>query len=626
MSVEATQRESEAKRPLRPVRLGPADCVVERKPDGTVFMRSPHPLAPYPGKLTERLEYWAAKAPERIFLAQRDAQGEWRTLTYAEALSCVRRIAQALIRRDLSPERPIVILSGNDIEHALLGLAAAYVGIPYAPISPAYSLLSSDFGKLKHIVSLLTPGMVFAADGSLFARALALLPSGVEVVVRRNPPAGRPVTRFGDLVESEAGGGVDAEHAKVGPDTIVKILFTSGSTGQPKGVINTQRMLCSNQAMIVAGFAYLQDEPPVIVDWLPWSHTFGANHNFGLVLFNGGSLYIDEGKPLPGAINATVRNLREIATNIYFNVPKGYEMLLPHFRADRELRETFFSKLKVMFYAGAGLAQHVWDELQHWAVETTGERIIFLSSIGSTETSPLAIALTRESDRSGNIGLPAPGVELKLVPNAGKLECRLKGPHITPGYWRAPGLTAEAFDDGGFYKIGDALKFVDPDDPAKGLLFDGRIAEDFKLATGTWVSVGPLRAKFIDHCAPYVRDVVLAGIDQNEIGVLVFPDLEACRGLCSGLAPDAAPATVLSDQKVRDKFAALIATLADDGTGSSSRIGRAILLAEPPSLDAGEMTDKGSINQRAVLQRRAALVDEMYATPRSARVIAIEAA
>jgi feruloyl-CoA synthase len=391
-------------------------------------------------------------------------------------------------------------------------------------------------------------------------------------------------------------------------------------------VINTQRMLCSNQAMIVAGFAYLQDEPPVIVDWLPWSHTFGANHNFGLVLFNGGSLYIDEGKPLPGAINATVRNLREIATNIYFNVPKGYEMLLPHFRADRELRERFFSKLKVMFYAGAGLAQHVWDELQHWAVETTGERIIFLSSIGSTETSPLAIALTRESDRSGNIGLPAPGVELKLVPNAGKLECRLKGPHITPGYWRAPGLTAEAFDDDGFYKIGDALKFVDPNDPAKGLLFDGRIAEDFKLATGTWVSVGPLRAKFIDHCAPYVRDVVLAGIDQNEIGVLVFPDLEACRGLCSGLAPDAAPATVLSDQKVRDKFAALIATLADDGTGSSSRIGRAILLEEPPSLDAGEMTDKGSINQRAVLQRRAALVDEMYATPRSARVIAIEAA
>jgi feruloyl-CoA synthase len=589
-------------------------------------MRSPHPLAPYPSKLTERLEYWAAKTPERIFLAQRDPQGEWRTLTYAEALSCVRRIAQALIRRDLSPERPIVILSGNDIEHALLGLAAAYVGIPYAPISPAYSLLSSDFGKLKHIISLLTPGLVFAADGNVFARALALLPSEVEVVTRRNPPSGRPATSFGDLVESEAGAAVDAAHAEVGPDTIVKILFTSGSTGQPKGVINTQRMLCSNQAMIVAGFAYLQDEPPVIVDWLPWSHTFGANHNFGLVLFNGGSLYIDEGKPLPAAINATVRNLREIATNIYFNVPKGYEMLLPHFRADRELRETFFSKLKVMFYAGAGLAQHVWDELQHWAVETTGERIIFLSSIGSTETSPLAIALTRESDRSGNIGLPAPGVELKLVPNAGKLECRLKGPHITPGYWRAPALTAEAFDDDGFYKIGDALKFVDPDDPGKGLLFDGRIAEDFKLATGTWVSVGPLRAKFIDHCAPYVRDVVLAGIDQNDIGVLVFPDLDACRSLCSGGAAEAAPAAVLSDPKVREKFATLIATLAKDEAGSSSRVGRAILLEEPPSLDAGEMTDKGSINQRAVLQRRAALLHELYATPPSPRVIAIEPA
>jgi feruloyl-CoA synthase len=626
MSVDATQRESEARRPLRAVRLGPADCVMRREPDGTILMRSPHPLAPYPSKLSERLEYWAATTPDRIFLAQRDAQGGWRTLTYAEALSCVRRIAQALIRRDLSPERPIVILSGNDLEHALLGLAAAYVGIPYAPISPAYSLLSSDFGKLRHIISLLTPGLVFAADGNVFARALALLPSEVEVVTRRNPPPGRPATRFSDLVESEAGAAVDEAHAKVGPDTIVKILFTSGSTGQPKGVINTQRMLCSNQAMIVAGFAYLQDEPPVIVDWLPWSHTFGANHNFGLVLFNGGSLYIDEGKPLPGAISATVRNLREIATNIYFNVPKGYEMLLPHFRADRELRETFFSKLKVMFYAGAGLAQHVWDELQHWAVETTGERIIFLSSIGSTETSPLAIALTRESDRSGNIGLPATGVELKLVPNAGKLECRLKGPHITPGYWRAPALTAEAFDDDGFYKIGDALKFVDPEDPSKGLLFDGRIAEDFKLATGTWVSVGPLRAKFIDRCAPYVRDVVLAGMDQNDIGVLVFPDLDACRGLCSGLAADAALAAVLSDPKVREKFAMLIATLANDAAGSASRIGRAILMEEPPSLDAGEMTDKGSINQRAVLQRRAALVDEMYATTPSPRVIAIGAA
>jgi feruloyl-CoA synthase len=627
MPVDAMQSAANAERPLRAVHLGPADCVIDREPDGTIFMRSPHPLPSYPGKLTDRLEYWAAKTPDRVFLAQRDGQGAWRTLSYAEALSCVRRIAQALLRRDLSAERPIVILSGNDIEHALLGLAAAYVGIPYAPISPAYSLMSADFGKLRHVIELLTPGMVFAAQGDAFARALkAAAPADVEVVVRRNPPAGRSTTPFQDLVESEAREMVDAAHAKVGPDTIVKFLFTSGSTGHPKAVINTQRMLCSNQAMIVAGFAYLQDEPPVIVDWLPWSHTFGANHNFGLVLFNGGTLYIDEGKPLPGAINATVRNLREIATNIYFNVPKGYEMLLPHFRSDEELRATFFSKLKVMFYAGAGLAQHVWDELQHWAVKTTGERIVFLSSIGSTETSPLAIALTRESDRVGNVGLPAPRVELKLVPNAGKLEARLKGPNITPGYWRDPALTAEMFDEHGFYKIGDALKFVDPDDPAKGLLFDGRIAEDFKLATGTWVSVGPLRSKFIEYCAPYVRDVVIAGADRNEVGVLVFPDLEGCRSLCAGLSPDASAAALVGHSAVRQKFAGLLSGLVRDSAGSSMRICRAVLLEEPPSLDAGEMTDKGSINQRAVLSRRAELVEEMYATPPSARVIAIEAA
>ena len=613
-------------KPLRAVRLGPNDCVMERESDGTLRLRSPHPLPPYPDKLTERLEYWAAKTPDRVFLAQRDAQGGWRTVSYGAALAQVRKLAAALLHRDLSPERPIAILSGNDIEQALLGLAAAYVGIPFAPISPAYSLMSSDFGKLRHIIGLLTPGLVFAADGQAFARAIeAVVPAGTELLVTRNPLPSRPTTLFQSLAESAVTPAVDAAHAKVGPDTIVKFLFTSGSTGQPKGVINTQRMLCSNQAMVSGGFACVQDEPPVIVDWLPWSHTFGANHNFNLVLFNGGSLYIDEGKPLPGAINATVRNLREVATTIYFNVPKGYEMLLPHLRADRELRERFFSRLKVLFYAGAGLTQHVWDELQQLAVETTGERIVFLSSLGSTETSPLALALTRESDRSGNIGVPAPGVELKLVPNAGKLEARLAGPNITPGYWRQPQLTADAFDDEGFYKIGDALKFVDPDDPAKGLLFDGRIAEDFKLATGTWVSVGPLRAQFIDHFAPYVRDVVIAGINRDDISVLVFPDVEACRKLCTGLPSDATADQLLNDARVRSEFQVRLSALAKQNSGSSTRICRAVLMSELPSLDAGEMTDKGSINQRAVLARRAALVEELYATPLSARVIAIGA-
>src|SRR5262245_31760691 len=615
---------AETAKPLRAVRLGPIDCVMERRADGTLRLRSPHPLPSYPDKLTKPLEHWAAKTPDRVFLAQRDAQGGWRTVTYAAALAQVRKLAAALLQRDLSPDRPIAILSGNDIEQALLGLAAAYTGIPFAPISPAYSLMSSDFGKLRHIIGLLTPGLVFAADGQTFARAIeAVVPAGAELLVTRNPLPNRPTTLFQSLAESAVTPAVDAAHDEVGPDTIVKFLFTSGSTGQPKGVINTQRMLCSNQAMISGGFAYVQDEPPVIVDWLPWSHTFGANHNFGLVLFNGGSLYIDEGKPLPGAINATVRNLREVATTIYFNVPKGYEMLLPHLRADRELRERFFSRLKVLFYAGAALAQHAWDELQHLAVETTGERIIFISSLGSTETSPLALALTRESERSGNIGVPAPGVELKLVPNAGKLEARLAGPNITPGYWRQPQLTADAFDDEGFYKIGDALKFVDPADPTKGLLFDGRIAEDFKLATGTWVSVGPLRAQFIDHFAPYVRDVVIAGADRDDISVLVFPDVEACRKLCSHLPSDATPDQLLNDARVRSEFQVRLSALAKQNPGSSTRICRAALMSELPSLDAGEMTDKGSINQRAVLARRAALVEELYTAPSSARVIAI---
>src|SRR5688572_4726921 len=552
--AEAAREVRAAAAPLRPVRLGPADVVLDRKPDGTIYLRSPHQLESYPEKLTQRLEHWAATAPDRIFIAQRTAAGDWRKLTYAQTLARVRGIAQALLQRKLSAEPPIAILSGNDIEHALLGLAAMYVGVPYAPISVPYSLMSSDFGKLKSIIADLTPGLVFVADGKSFARAIdAAVPPQTEVLVTANPLGNRATTMFADLLAAEPTAAVDAAHAKVGPDTIAKILFTSGSTGYPKGVINTQRMLCSNQAMIRSGLAFVGDEPPVIVDWLPWNHTFGSNHNFNLVLDNGGSLYIDEGKPLPGAIAATARNLKDIAPTIYFNVPKGFEALLPHLRADAQLRNNFFSKLKVMFYAGAGLQQYVWDELTRMSVETCGSRIIFLSSIGSTETSPLALSCNWDFDRPGNIGLPSPGVELKLVPNDGKLEARLKGANITPGYWRRPDLTAEAFDADGYYRIGDALKFVDPADPAKGLLFDGRLAEDFKLASGTWVSTGALRAQFVDRFAPLVRDAVIAGADRDDIATLVFPDVEACRKL-AGLPPEAAPAAVLGDAKVRDEF------------------------------------------------------------------------
>lgn len=528
--AEAMRNRSAAAAPLRPVRLGPSDVTLERKPDGTLYLRSPHPLERYPDKLTQRLEHWANAAPDRVFLAQRARDGSWRKVTYADALSQVRSIAQALLERKLSPERPIAILSGNDIEHALLGLAAMMVGVPYAPISVPYSLMSGDFGKLKSIIEVLTPGLVFAADGKLFGRAIDhAVPLGIEIVTTANPLGSRPTSSFAELLMTEPTAAVGAAHAKVGPDTVAKILFTSGSTGYPKGVTNTQRMLCSNQAMARAGLCFVGDEPPVVVDWLPWNHTFGSNHNFNMVLDNGGSLYIDEGKPLPGAIAATARNLKEIAPTIYFNVPKGFEALLPHLREDAELRKNFFSRLKVLFYAGAGLQQFVWDELQEMSVATCGERVIFISSIGSTETSPLAVACNWDYPRPGNIGVPAPGVELKLVPNEGKLECRLKGPNITPGYWRRPDLTKDAFDDEGYYKIGDALKFVDPNDPSQGLLFDGRLAEDFKLLSGTWVSAGALRAQFVDHCAPLVRDAVIAGADRDDLTVLVFPDVEACR-------------------------------------------------------------------------------------------------
>jgi len=624
MASVAQEIRNRAAAPLRPVRLGKLDPVIEQRAGGIIYIRAAQVLGPYHDKLSQPLQHWAETAPDRLFLAQRDTQGEWRKLSYSQVMSSVKRIGAALLRRGLSAERPVVVLSGNDIEHALLGLAAMYVGIPYAPISPAYSLMSSDFGKLRAIIDLLTPGLVFANDGGPFARAIyETVPDEIELVVTRNPLGDRRTTLFADLLGGEDAAGIAAAHAKVTSDSIAKFLFTSGSTGNPKAVINTHRMLCSNQAMLASGFSFVADEPPIVVDWLPWSHTFGSNHNFNMVLTYGGSLYIDDGNPTPPGVPKTARNLREIAPTIYFNVPKGYEALIAHFHADDALRRNFFSRLKVLFYAGAGLNQTTWDELTRLAVETTGERIIFLSSLGSTETAPLALACSWDFDRPGNIGLPAPGVELKLVPNDGKLEARLRGPHITPGYWRQEHLTREAFDAEGFYKIGDALKFVDAGDPGKGLLFDGRIAEDFKLSTGTWVSVGPLRARFVDHFAPYVRDVVFAGADRDDIAALIFPDIEACRKL-GGFASGASSSEIVGAPAVRAKFAELLVKLAAASPGSSTRVERAILMAEPPSMDKGEMTDKGSINQRAVLKNRATLVDELYAVPLSSETIAVK--
>jgi feruloyl-CoA synthase len=610
--------------PIRPVKLEKPEIDIERRPDGTMLIRSRFPLDDYPPRITDRLVHWANKTPDRTFMAARDANGEWRHISYAQALQYAKCIGQALLARNLSAERPVAILSGNDLEHAMLALGCLYVGIPYAPISPAYSLISSDFGKLRYILDLLTPGMVFACDGQQYSKAIeAIVPKETELVFTRNPIAGRTSIDFNHLAATIPTDAVEDAHDKVGPDTIAKFLFTSGSTGMPKGVINTQRMWCSNQIMVRSALQYLQDEPPTILDWAPWHHTAGGNHDVGLVLYNGGTFYIDEGKPLPGAIEHTVRNLKDVACTWYFNVPKGYEALLPFFRSDEQLRRNFFSRLKVLWYAGAAIAQHVYDAYQELAVQTSGERVLFLTGLGSTETAPFAMSRMWESSFGVNMGLPARGSTLKLVPVDGKLEARFKGPHITPGYWRQPDLTAKAFDEEGFYKIGDALKFEDENNPIQGLLFDGRIAEDFKLGTGTWVSVGPLRAAFISHFAPYVRDVVIGGADRDYIAVIVIPDVEALRGFAPELPKTAAAAEVLDHPGVKAKFSELLAEFAKSSTGSSNRVLRASLLAEPPSLDVGEITDKGSINQRAVLSHRKAMVEEMYSDSPSARVITI---
>jgi feruloyl-CoA synthase len=607
--------------PLRPISFGRTRIVIDRRDDGTIYLRPTTSLGDYPARLTDKLQHWAAVAPQRVFLAERVAGGGWRELTYAQMLSASRAIASALIARGLSAERPLVILSGNSIDHALMAFGAFYAGVPFCPVSPAYSLVSKDYSKLSYVIGLLTPGLVFADDASLFSNAItANVPADTEIAASRGGIAGRALTSLAELLATPDHAQLDAVNAAISPETIAKFLLTSGSTGKPKAVINTQRMICANQIMISDSLAFLKDEPPVIIDWLPWNHTFGGNHNIGLTLFNGGSMYLDDGKPTPGGIAETVRNLREIAPTVFFNVPKGYESLLPYLRDDAALRKQFFSRLHAMFFSGAALSAHIWNELDRISVQETGRRVPMLTGLGATETAPFFMCVTPETSRSGHVGLPVAGSEAKLVPDNGKLEVRARGPNVMPGYWREPDMTAKAFDEEGFYKFGDALKPADPNDLSAGFDFDGRITEDFKLGSGTWVSVGPLRARFIMACAPLVRDVVITGINRDELGALVILDLDGCRVINPGLSTDDL-ATVAGDPLIRMAFRERLASFAAAATGSSTRIRRAVLLDTPLSIDRSEVTDKGSVNQRAVLEHRAALVEDLYASPTAARAI-----
>ena len=582
---------------------------VDRTANGCWYVRPQVELGAYASTLTERLDYWAEHAPERVFLAERGVHGEWQTVSYGAFRERARNTAQWMLGRKLTPERPIAILSGNDVAHAVVTMAAMYAGIPCAPISPAYSLVAHDLTRLAHIFERLSPSLVFAADGAKFAHAIeAVVPRTTELVVCRNVPSDRAVTLFAEVDATPATPAVDDAQSATGPDSVAKILFTSGSTGMPKGVITTQRMLCSNQEMLRSVFRFFVDEPPVICDWLPWHHTFGGSHNVGLVLYNGGTLYIDRGKPMAGGFDESLRNLREIAPTVYFNVPKGYELLVQHLAAHDTFRMHFFSRLRMAFYAAAGLPQAVWDEFDRLSIETTGARVPILTGLGSTETAPFAMCAGQSNRRAGVVGLPVAGVELKLAPVNDKLEVCVRGPNVTPGFWGESELTRAAFDEEGYYRMGDALTFVDAENPDAGFLFDGRIAEDFKLSTGTWVSVGPLRTRFLMLGAPLVKDVVMAGHDRDEVTALIFPDLEELARLeasgCTGAA-----------------FEELLCEFARESTGSSTRIERAIVLREAPSLDGGEITDKGSLNQSAVLKRRAAMVELLYTVPTPEGVI-----
>ncbi|HEX6224680.1 MAG TPA: feruloyl-CoA synthase [Chryseolinea sp.] len=586
----------------------------EVRADGSILIRSTVALQPTAHRLTGYLAHWAKARPEKVFVAQRsmgETYGKWDSLTYSEVFKRVRNISQALLSRNLSSEHPVVVLSGNSIEHALVGLACLHVGIPFSPLAPAYSLRSADFDKLRHIFRLLTPGLVFVKDAVQYEKALAGVASDIEIVSLTPPKGNFNYTSFDELLKTPAKQSVDEAHLAIEGHSIAKILFTSGSTGLSKGVINTHENLTTNLQQITQTFPFFRDEDLELVDWLPWNHTFGGNHNFGITLFNGGTLYIDDGNPTPEGISRTVDNLAGRKPTTYFNVPKGFEMLLPFLRSDAKFRQEFFSNLKMLFYAGAGMAQHVWDALESLSLETTGNKIMIGTGLGCTESCPSALFASKPGGYSGLLGVPVPGMDLKLVRRQGKLEARYKGKNIFPGYWRQPELTAQSFDDEGFYCTGDALLFVDESDPTKGMLFNGRIAEDFKLSTGTWVSVGVIKAQLIAEGNGLIQDAVITGHDRAFVGAIIFPDPYYCRNKFL-LGPDVGPAKLSMHAGVLGELQAILTRMAKKSTGSSTLIKRGTIANFSLSLDKGEITDKGSINQQAILQNHPDIVERIY--------------
>jgi len=613
VNSEASPRPNDrAKSPrYRQVSIGHSEVEVSQA-DGILRMRAIEPLAPLPGRLLDRLVHWSEVRAQQTLIAARQDDGAWREVSYADMLQQVRAVASSLLDFGLSAERPLAILSGNDIEHLQIALGAMYAGIPYCPVSPAYALLSHDFVKLRHVCEVLTPGLVFVSDTRPFQRAIdAVLDISVSVISVQGEVPGRRRVDFASLLQGGDLAKADAAFAATGPDSIAKFLFTSGSTKLPKAVTTTQRMLCANQQMLLQTFPVFAEEPPVLVDWLPWNHTFGGSHNLGIALYNGGTFYLDAGKPTPQGFAETLRNLGEISPTAYLTVPKGWEELVKALEQDGALCERFFANMKLFFFAAAGLSQSVWDRLDRVAERHCGERIRMMAGLGMTEASPSCTFTTGPLSMAGYIGLPAPGCEVKLVPVGDKLEGRFRGPHIMPGYWRAAQQTAEVFDAEGFYCSGDALKLADPCQSQLGLMFDGRIAEDFKLSSGVFVSVGPLRNRAVLEGSPYVLDIVVTAPDRECLGVLVFPRVPECRQL-AGLKEDASDSDVLASAAVRTWFAGWLERLNRDAQGNSSRIEWLLLVDEPPSIDHGEITDKGSINQRTVLQRRAAWVEALY--------------